>query len=180
MQQCGSCPRGPFCAFAHIESKLVQHLISKPFVASHLHCNMIIVLLCKTCFKLPPEPLVPEDPPFSTSSTPPSRPPEPLLAPEESSSPSRHSVGPVSVSSCIPDPSSLSGGSCSEEQSLLGSTLSFCEHTSGGAEPPPWAGEGGYCRAPGFEREDQVRIQGKNQLTGLIMKHGSLVKNILR
>lgn len=23
MQQCGSCPRGPFCAFAHIESKLI-------------------------------------------------------------------------------------------------------------------------------------------------------------
>lgn len=24
MQQCGSCPRGPFCAFAHIESKLAS------------------------------------------------------------------------------------------------------------------------------------------------------------
>lgn len=90
-------------------------------------------------------------------------------------------MGPVSVSSCIPDPSSLSGGSCAEEQGLLGSGLSFCEHTSGGAEPPPpWAGEGGYCRAPGFEREDQVRSQEKNHLTGFIVKHDSLIKNVLR
>lgn len=24
MQQCGSCPRGPFCAFAHVESESLQ------------------------------------------------------------------------------------------------------------------------------------------------------------
>lgn len=72
-------------------------------------------------------------------------------------------MGPVSVSGCTPDPFSVSGGSCAEEQGLVGSALSFCEHASGGTEPPSsWAGEGGYCRAPGFEREDQVRNQDKN------------------
>lgn len=54
-------------------------------------------------------------------------------------------------------------GSCVAEHGLLGSVLSLCEDASGGAEPPsPWAGEGGYCRAPGFEREDQVRGTDKN------------------
>uniref|UniRef100_A0A673CNK8 Unk zinc finger n=1 Tax=Sphaeramia orbicularis TaxID=375764 RepID=A0A673CNK8_9TELE len=70
MQQCGSCPRGPFCAFAHVE---------KPFVT--------------------------EEPTFSTP-----------------------------------------------KQGLLGSPLS------------PWAGEGGYGRAPGFEREDQVSRTEKRGL----------------
>lgn len=116
-------------------------------------------------FKLPPEPLVSEDPPFSTSSPPPSRPPEPILPPEDSSSPSRHSMGPVSVSGYTPDPFSVSGGSYAEEQGVLGSAPSFCEHARGGTEPPSlWAGEGGYCRAPGFERDDQVRNHDKNYL----------------
>lgn len=26
MQQCGSCPRGPFCAFAHVESKSQKYV----------------------------------------------------------------------------------------------------------------------------------------------------------
>lgn len=38
MQQCGSCPRGPFCAFAHIESKWLQYG-SNPFIVAHSHCN---------------------------------------------------------------------------------------------------------------------------------------------
>lgn len=64
--------------------------------------------------------------------------------------------GPVSASAS--DPFSPTAGSCVAEQGLLGSVLSQCEDVSGGAEPlSPWAaGEGGYCRAPGFEREDQV------------------------
>lgn len=66
-------------------------------------------------------------------------------------------MGPGSGS--ISDPFSPSAGSsCIAEQGLLGSVLSLCEDVSGGAEPlSPWAGEGGYGRAPGFEREDQVR-----------------------
>lgn len=44
------------------------------------------------------------------------------------------------------------------ERGLLGSVLSLCEEMSERAEPlSPWAGERGYGRAPGFEREDQVR-----------------------
>lgn len=62
--------------------------------------------------------------------------------------------GPGSLS----DPFSLSARSCLAEQGLLGSVLSLSEDVSGGAEPlSPWAGERGYGRAPGFEREDQVR-----------------------
>uniref|UniRef100_A0A3Q0T060 Unk zinc finger n=1 Tax=Amphilophus citrinellus TaxID=61819 RepID=A0A3Q0T060_AMPCI len=101
MQQCGSCPRGPFCAFAHVESKSPQN------TSGHI-----------------------------------------------SASPSSHNMGSCSVS----DPFSPSAGSCVAEQGLLGSVLSLCEDMSGSAEPQsPWAGEGGYGRAPGFEREDQVR-----------------------
>uniref|UniRef100_A0A3B4WFH6 Unk zinc finger n=1 Tax=Seriola lalandi dorsalis TaxID=1841481 RepID=A0A3B4WFH6_SERLL len=83
MQQSGSCPRGPFCAFAHVESE-----------------------------------------------------------------------SPGSVS----DPFSPSAGPCVAEQGLLGSVLSLCEDVGGGSGPlSPWAGEGGYGRAPGFEREDQAK-----------------------
>lgn len=58
----------------------------------------------------------------------------------------------------VADPFSPSAASCVAEHGLLGSVLSLCENMSGGAEPlSPWAGEGGYGRAPGFEREDQVR-----------------------
>uniref|UniRef100_A0A667Z942 Unk zinc finger n=1 Tax=Myripristis murdjan TaxID=586833 RepID=A0A667Z942_9TELE len=85
MQQCGSCPRGPFCAFAHVE-----------------------------------------------------------------------------IPGSAGDPFSPSGGSsCVAEQGLLGRVLSLCEDVGGGGEPlSPWAGEGGYCRAPGFEREDQAKQRG--------------------
>uniref|UniRef100_A0A3Q3GMR3 Unk zinc finger n=1 Tax=Labrus bergylta TaxID=56723 RepID=A0A3Q3GMR3_9LABR len=126
MQQCGSCPRGPFCAFAHVE---------KPFV--------------------------PDEPSFPTpGSPPPPRPPDPLPAQEASSSPSRHSMGPGPGLGALSDPFSPSAGSCVQEQGLLGSVLSLCEDVSGGAEPlSPWAVEGGYCRAPGFEREDQSSLK---------------------
>lgn len=68
------------------------------------------------------------------------------------------------------DPFSPSAGPCVAEKGLLGSVLSLCEEASGGAEPPsPWAGEGGYCRAPGFEREDQVRGTDRNM--GIMRYH---------
>lgn len=120
-------------------------------------------LLCQPvfcfCFELLPEPLVSGEPPFPTPGSPlPSRPPEPVFAPEDSLSAGKYSAGPVSASECTPDLFSVSGGSCAEEQGLLGSILSFCDNASGGAEcQAPWIGDGGYCRAPGFEREDQVR-----------------------
>lgn len=48
-----------------------------------------------------------------------------------------------------------SSGVCVAEQGLLGRVL--CEESSSlDASLSPWAGEGGYGRAPGFEREDQV------------------------
>lgn len=73
-------------------------------------------------------------------------------------------MGPRSGSGSVSDPFYPSAGSCVAEQGLLGSVLSLCEDVSGGAEPPsPWAGEGGYGRAPGFEREDQVRSTDKEK-----------------
>uniref|UniRef100_A0A3Q1F5J6 Unk zinc finger n=1 Tax=Acanthochromis polyacanthus TaxID=80966 RepID=A0A3Q1F5J6_9TELE len=144
MQQCGSCPRGPFCAFAHVE---------KPFG--------------------------PEEPSFpNPSSPPPPRPPDPLPVQEVSSSPSSHSMGPRTCS--LSDPFSPSAGSCVAEQGLLGSVLSLCEDLSGGAEPlSPWAGEGGYGRAPGFEREDQVRRKrgdGLYEFLNIILLEGHMNK----
>uniref|UniRef100_A0A8C8J8B2 C3H1-type domain-containing protein n=1 Tax=Oncorhynchus tshawytscha TaxID=74940 RepID=A0A8C8J8B2_ONCTS len=85
MQQCGSCPRGPFCAFAHLDnSGRSGSLSGGPFT--------------------------------------------PL------------------------------GGLCVAEQGLLGKVLSLCEDVCVGNEPlSPWAREGGYGRAPGYEREDQAK-----------------------
>uniref|UniRef100_A0A3P9Q2D4 Unk zinc finger n=1 Tax=Poecilia reticulata TaxID=8081 RepID=A0A3P9Q2D4_POERE len=112
MQQCGSCPRGPFCAFAHVESKIP-----------------------------------PERPCVSTL-------PDPLPGHDVSQSPGGHGMRLGSAS----DHFSPSAVSCVAEQGLLGSVLSLCEGASGGGDPlSPWAGDRGYGRAPGFEREDQVR-----------------------
>ncbi|KAM6951473.1 RING finger protein unkempt homolog [Aplochiton taeniatus] len=125
MQQCGSCPRGPFCAFAHVE---------KPFA--------------------------PEDSSFPTpSSPPPPRPPDPNATLEGPSSPGgpsfRQRLGSMA------ERFSPSGGACVAEQGLLGRVISLCEDACDQGEPPsPWAGEGGYGRAPGFEREDQAKHRG--------------------
>ncbi|XP_049320268.1 RING finger protein unkempt homolog [Astyanax mexicanus] len=89
MQQSGSCPRGPFCAFAHLEK-----------------ASMI------------------EDQPF----------------PECSSSP-------PSMPCSDPAPS---------EKGFLGRIL-FEEPCCLDAPLSPWAAEGGYGKAPGFEREDQAK-----------------------
>uniref|UniRef100_A0A665VBG8 C3H1-type domain-containing protein n=1 Tax=Echeneis naucrates TaxID=173247 RepID=A0A665VBG8_ECHNA len=111
MQQSGSCPRGPFCAFAHVDSELSAH------TSTHSPCQKNSL----TSFMGP---------------------------------------GPGSVS----DPFSTAVGSCVAEQGLLGSVLSLCEDVSGGPGPlSPWVGEGGYGRAPGFEREDQVRRRREAQ-----------------
>lgn len=102
----------------------------------------------------PPESFLSDEPSFPTpSSPPPARLPDPLSA-HEASSPSRLRMAPGSVA----DPFSSSVRSFAVEQGLLGNVLSQCDDLSGGVEPlSPWAaGEGGYCRAPGFEREDQV------------------------
>uniref|UniRef100_A0A3Q3EBG1 Unk zinc finger n=1 Tax=Hippocampus comes TaxID=109280 RepID=A0A3Q3EBG1_HIPCM len=58
----------------------------------------------------------------------------------------------------VGDPFSPSAGSHVAEQGLLGNVLSLCEDMRGAAEPlSSWVGEGGYGRAPGFEREDQAK-----------------------
>ncbi|CAL8282642.1 unnamed protein product [Merluccius merluccius] len=128
MQQSGSCPRGPFCAFAHIE---------RPPDQSDTNLSVI---------SPPAEPFVPDsEPSFPSPSSPlPPRLPEP-----------HHPA---------PEPLSTSNPNMGSGQGLLGRMMSFCEEASGGGggagmgEPlSPWAREGGYGRAPGFEREDQVR-----------------------
>ncbi|KAL0984054.1 hypothetical protein UPYG_G00136490 [Umbra pygmaea] len=123
MQQCGSCPRGPFCAFAHLENK----------------------------------PPISEDASFQPPSSPtlPQGPADPHPALEGCSSPGGRGARSGSVSG---GPFSPSGGVCVAEQGLLGRVMSLCEDVCGGGEPPsPWAGEGGYGRAPGYEREDQAK-----------------------
>ncbi|XP_026879047.2 RING finger protein unkempt homolog [Electrophorus electricus] len=92
MQQSGSCPRGPFCAFAHLD-----------------------------------KPSGSEDQPF----------------PEGGTSP------PAVPCSVITD-------NATSAQGLLGRVL-YEESTSLDVSHSRWAGEGGYGRAPGFEREDQAK-----------------------
>ncbi|XP_038830824.1 RING finger protein unkempt homolog [Salvelinus namaycush] len=123
MQQCGSCPRGPFCAFAHLDNK----------------------------------PPISEEPSFQTPSSPPllPGPQDPHPAQEGCSSPGGRGGRSGSLSG---GPFSPSGGGCVAEQGLLGRVLSLCEDVCGGGEPlSPWAGEGGYGRAPGYEREDHAK-----------------------
>lgn len=120
MQQSGSCPRGPFCAFAHVEKPLVS----------------------EECPSSGPTPGSPPAP----------RPPDPLPAPVPLSS------SPGVVHGGVDLFSSAVGSSCLPEQGLLGSVVSLCEEVGGADVLSPWAtGEGGYCRAPGFEREDQAK-----------------------
>uniref|UniRef100_A0AAY3ZXR8 C3H1-type domain-containing protein n=1 Tax=Denticeps clupeoides TaxID=299321 RepID=A0AAY3ZXR8_9TELE len=99
MQQCGSCPRGPFCAFAHLESKYEEASFPTP---------------------ISPLPVV--------------------------GSPAREELIPGSPEVCV------------VEQGLLGRVL-FEDSSTIDAPLSPWAGEGGYGRAPGFEREDLVSIR---------------------
>uniref|UniRef100_A0A673XR74 Unk zinc finger n=1 Tax=Salmo trutta TaxID=8032 RepID=A0A673XR74_SALTR len=115
MQQCGSCPRGPFCAFAHLDNK----------------------------------PPISEEPLFQT----PSSPPGPLDL--GCSSPGGRGGRSGSLSG---GPFTPLGGLCVAEQGLLGKVLSLCEDVCVGSEPlSPWAREGGYGRAPGYEREDHAK-----------------------
>ncbi|XP_077358557.1 RING finger protein unkempt homolog isoform X1 [Festucalex cinctus] len=118
MQQCGSCPRGPFCAFAHVEKAFVfEGSFSSPRSPLFLH------------------------------------PPDPTSA-EELADSRGHNKGLGQAA----DPFSPPAGSHVAEQGLLGSVLGLCEDMRGAAEPlSPWVGEGGYGRAPGYEREDQAK-----------------------
>lgn len=167
MQQCGSCPRGPFCAFAHVDSKFPC-----VFVCTHFRTRSVPNFSRRhlVFFLTPPESFVPEESSFPTpNSPPPPRLPDPLSA-QEAPSPSRLRMVPGSACASVSDPFSQSAGAYAAEQGLLGNILSQCEDLSGGAEPlSPWAaGEGGYCRAPGFEREDQVRKHREGGSFGLM------------
>ncbi|XP_030631114.1 RING finger protein unkempt homolog [Chanos chanos] len=95
MQQCGSCPRGPFCAFAHQEKAVLS-----------------------------------EEQPGS---------PLPANTADDGTQRSPTSAGP-----------------CPTEQSLLGRVV-YEESPNLDAPLSPWAAEGGYGKAPGFEREDQAK-----------------------
>ncbi|XP_061665759.1 RING finger protein unkempt homolog isoform X2 [Syngnathoides biaculeatus] len=118
MQQCASCPRGPFCAFAHVEKAFVfEESFSSP------------------------------------RSPPPLRPTDPGSA-DEAADARGHNKGLGHAA----DPFSPPVGSRVPEQGLLGSVLNLCEDMRGAADPlSPWVGDGGYGRAPGFEREDQSK-----------------------
>ncbi|KAJ8334075.1 hypothetical protein SKAU_G00397140 [Synaphobranchus kaupii] len=117
MQQSGSCPRGPFCAFAHLDQPSVNEDIQQPFP----------------------------------------NPSSPLLSGSMADESGQRS--PSSPQGCFGGgPFTPSSGVCIAEQGLLGRVL--CEESSSiDASLSPWAGEGGYGRAPGFEREDQAKMK---------------------
>ncbi|KAG7261747.1 hypothetical protein CRUP_021356 [Coryphaenoides rupestris] len=147
MQQSGSCPRGPFCAFAHLE---------KPFVPDS-----------EASFPSPGSPLPPRLPePHHPAQEPVS--PVSLTMGAAAGGPlgSRADSGHMAGTGMAFSPGTVGRGMA--EQGLLGRVMSFCEEAPGGGggggggssfgEPlSPWAREGGYGRAPGFEREDQAK-----------------------
>lgn len=57
---------------------------------------------------------------------------------------------------------------------LLGSVMSLCEDVSRAEGLSPWAGEGGYGRAPGFEREDQVNAMNTSGLCDIFSESESI------
>ncbi|XP_056433598.1 RING finger protein unkempt homolog [Gadus chalcogrammus] len=145
MQQSGSCPRGPFCAFAHIE---------KPFVPD-----------TEPPFPGPGSPLPPRLPEPHHAAPDPLPAGSPTLGP---GGPLGHRGDPGHAPSCLGLAFSPgTGGRGMAEQGLLGRVMAYCEEASGGGggggggptgEPlSPWGREGGYGRAPGFEREDQAK-----------------------
>ncbi|XP_063075575.1 RING finger protein unkempt homolog [Engraulis encrasicolus] len=120
MQQCGSCPRGPFCAFAHVEKPPISESAPLPTPTSPLpHVGVGVGVA--------------------------------------SSSSSCSGGGGLGMSSGPGEEHGVVGvGVAVAEQGLLGRVL--CEEALPLEVPmSPWASEGAYCRAPGFEREDQAK-----------------------
>uniref|UniRef100_A0A8C2PYI8 Unk zinc finger n=1 Tax=Cyprinus carpio TaxID=7962 RepID=A0A8C2PYI8_CYPCA len=115
IQQSGNCPRGPFCAFAHLESK--------PIDCKCVCGDCVLFLFCFTEVTVSDEQLAAQcsSPPFET------------------------------FCSASLDDFNQSGPNATTEEGLLGRIL-FEESSSLDASP---GGEGGYGKAPGFEREDQ-------------------------
>nr|XP_023692642.1 RING finger protein unkempt homolog isoform X2 [Paramormyrops kingsleyae] len=117
MQQSGACPRGPFCAFAHLEHPSINEEIQQVFL----------------------------------------NPSSPL--PSGTMMDDTGQGSPGSPQGCIGiggAPFAPSSGACVPEQGLRGRLLG---EDSPGLDAPltPWVGDGGYGRAPGFEREDQAK-----------------------
>ncbi|KAJ3608075.1 hypothetical protein NHX12_025125 [Muraenolepis orangiensis] len=145
-EQSGSCPRGPFCAFAHVEKPCVPD--SEPCVPS------------------PGSPLPPRLPePHHPGAQEPVPAGHPNMGPGGGPLGARADSGHAGhLAGCLGmafSPGS-GGGHGMAEQGLLGRVMSFSEESSGGGgmgEPllSPWARDGGYGRAPGFEREDQAK-----------------------
>ncbi|XP_048869247.1 RING finger protein unkempt homolog isoform X2 [Brienomyrus brachyistius] len=115
MQQSGTCPRGPFCAFAHLEHPSINEEIQQVFL----------------------------------------NPSSPL--PSGTMMEDTGQGSPGSPQGCIGGaPFAPPSGACIPEQGLRGRLLGE-DSPSLDAPLTPWVGDGGYGRAPGFEREDQAK-----------------------
>ncbi|KAK2112068.1 hypothetical protein P7K49_011815 [Saguinus oedipus] len=153
MQQSGSCPRGPFCAFAHVERMLFPLPQS-----SALSTPLSPGLLTLRQGMAPGKPPLSDDLQPSSAVSSPTQPGPVLYMPSAAGD----SV-PVSPSS--PHAPDLSALLC--RNSSLGSPSNLCGSPPSSIRKPPnlegivFPGESGlapgsYKKAPGFEREDQV------------------------
>lgn len=169
MQQSGTCPRGPFCAFAHLERKHFSFSSSYcllPFLllfSNALYpvpwmcvCRSVRVTLSlstrsSACLSLCTDPSINEEiqQVFLNPSSP---------LPSGTMMEDTGQGSPGSPQGCIGGaPFAPSSGACIAEQGLRGRLLGE-DSPSLDAPLTPWVGDGGYGRAPGFEREDQVGL----------------------
>ncbi|XP_057254167.1 RING finger protein unkempt homolog isoform X6 [Pezoporus wallicus] len=139
MQQSGSCPRGPFCAFAHVEQPaLSEDLQQSSAVSSPTQTGPVMYMPSAAGDSVPVSPSSPHAPDLSNvwnkSGTLPTSPTSTTILCRNSS---------------LGSPSNICGsppGAIGKPHSL--ETIGF--------PPDSVTAAGSYKKAPGFEREDQV------------------------
>ncbi|XP_048820915.1 RING finger protein unkempt homolog isoform X5 [Lagopus muta] len=139
MQQSGSCPRGPFCAFAHVEQPpLNEDLQQSSAVSSPTQAGPVMYMPSAAGDSVPVSPSSPHAPDLSNvwnkSGTLPTSPTSTTILCRNSS---------------LGSPSNI----CGSPPGAIGKPHSL---ESIGFPPDSVTAAGSYKKAPGFEREDQV------------------------
>ncbi|KAF2979957.1 hypothetical protein EK904_011451 [Melospiza melodia maxima] len=139
MQQSGSCPRGPFCAFAHVEQPaLSEDLQQSSAVSSPTQTAPVMYMPSAAGDSVPVSPSSPHAPDLSNvwnkSGTLPTSPTSTTILCRNSS---------------LGSPSNI----CGSPPGAIGKPHSL---ESIGFPPDSVTAAGSYKKAPGFEREDQV------------------------
>nr|XP_038021201.1 RING finger protein unkempt homolog isoform X5 [Anas platyrhynchos] len=139
MQQSGSCPRGPFCAFAHVEQPpLNEDLQQSSAVSSPTQTGPVMYMPSAAGDSVPVSPSSPHAPDLSNVWS---------KAGTLPTSPTSTTI--LCRNSSLGSPSNI----CGSPPGAIGKPHSL---ESIGFPPDSVTAAGSYKKAPGFEREDQV------------------------